>query len=173
MMCFIPSSQATSSNSRKPPQHGRCPTSPEAATLLHLLLVDLKLGLGHHHIGASGPWCFSISDRSAAPSALGPFSEVSPGILGCGSKLNRRGYAGFGPCFLLPASILEFRFFEPQPLVLFQTNPRRGSAFFSHFSQAERADWREDRPAERGRGPGRVSKKAEPCRHSDFVGVLF
>ena len=35
---------------------------------------------------------------------------------GCGSKLNRRGYAGFGPCFHLPGQpILEFQFFEPQP----------------------------------------------------------
>ena len=39
---------------------------------------------------------------------------------GCGSKLNRRGYAGFGPCFHLPGqAILEFLFFEPQPYVCF------------------------------------------------------
>ena len=39
-------------------------------------------------------------------------------ILGCGSKLQRRGYAGFGPCFHLPGyqgSILVL-FFEPQSL---------------------------------------------------------
>ena len=35
---------------------------------------------------------------------------------GCGSKLTRRGYAGFGPCVHLPGQpILGYRFFEPQP----------------------------------------------------------
>ena len=41
-----------------------------------------------------------------------------PHRYGCGSKLNRRGYAGFGPCFHLPGQpVLEIRFFEPQPYV--------------------------------------------------------
>ena len=35
-------------------------------------------------------------------------------IYGCGSKLNKRGYAGFGPCFHLQGSMLA-PVFEPQP----------------------------------------------------------
>ena len=35
-----------------------------------------------------------------------------------GSKLNRRGYAGFGPCFHLPGFHFGYRFFEPQPYIL-------------------------------------------------------
>ena len=39
-----------------------------------------------------------------------------PLLSGCGSKLNRRGYAGFGPCFHLPGQpIFGYRVFEPQP----------------------------------------------------------
>ena len=38
-------------------------------------------------------------------------------IHGCGSKLNRRGYAGFGPCFHLTRVPLWYRFFEPQPYI--------------------------------------------------------
>ena len=39
--------------------------------------------------------------------------DVPKGPFGCGSKLKRRGYAGFGPCFPLPGQpILEFRFSE-------------------------------------------------------------
>ena len=36
---------------------------------------------------------------------------------GCGSKLNRRGCAGVGPCFHLPRVPFWYRFFEPQPFV--------------------------------------------------------
>ena len=34
---------------------------------------------------------------------------------GCGSKLNWRGYAGFGPCVHLPRFHFGSGFFEPQP----------------------------------------------------------
>ena len=34
--------------------------------------------------------------------AGGHSQKVVKGSYGCGSKLNRRGYAGFGPCFHLP-----------------------------------------------------------------------
>ena len=36
-------------------------------------------------------------------------------IYGCGSKLNERGCAGFGPCFHLPGFHFGTGFFEPQP----------------------------------------------------------
>ena len=34
---------------------------------------------------------------------------------GCGSKFNRRGYAGVGPCSPLTRVPFWYRFFEPQP----------------------------------------------------------
>ena len=50
------------------------------------------------------------------------FGDVNPWFLwtvsGCGSKLSRWGYAGFGPCFHLPGFNVPFRasvFFEPPP----------------------------------------------------------
>ena len=42
---------------------------------------------------------------------------------GCGSKLNRRGYAGFGPCFHLPGFHFGYRLFQPQPNAK-DTDPR-------------------------------------------------
>ena len=43
-------------------------------------------------------------------------ADIDCSQCGCGSKLNRRGYADFGLCFHLPGQlILEFRFFEPRP----------------------------------------------------------
>ena len=43
-----------------------------------------------------------------------PFWCVFP--LGCGSKLNRRGHAGFGPCFHVPRFRFGYRTFRPQLL---------------------------------------------------------
>ena len=46
---------------------------------------------------------------------------MTPGIpFGCGSKLNRRGYAGFGFWSMFPLARVPFwyRFFEPQPFMV-------------------------------------------------------
>ena len=46
-------------------------------------------------------WSGKMLWTPSPESLKGPLaSEVWP--IGCGSKLNRRGYAGFGPCFHLP-----------------------------------------------------------------------
>ena len=50
-----------------------------------------------------------LKEGSRQPHATHPHTG------GRGSKLNRGGYAGFGPCFHLPGFHLGYRFFEPQP----------------------------------------------------------
>ena len=66
-------------------------------------------------------------DQSLAQFGLFSLWEA---LLGCGSKLNRRGYAGFGPCFHLPGFHFGHRLFEPLPflrLPFFSATSSQGS----------------------------------------------
>ena len=44
------------------------------------------------------------------------FKHGSWEVNGCGSKFNRRGYAGFGPMFPFTRVPFGYRLFEPRPI---------------------------------------------------------
>ena len=52
---------------------------------------------------------------------------------GCGSKSNRSGYAGFGPCFHLPGFHFGNVLFEPQPCAV--EPPLDGAQWGMFFTQ--------------------------------------
>ena len=62
-----------------------------------------------------------IIGQLAARSLGNPWERILlvPPAIGCGSKLNRRGYAGFGPCFHLPGIHFGTGFLSHSQLVPF------------------------------------------------------
>ena len=89
--------------SRKPPK------------ILKKWLVFEKNDMGNQPLDALVLDGESLSGAWAGLWALLTLLHGGPLENGCGSKLNRRGYAGFGPCFHLPGFHVQYRFFEPQP----------------------------------------------------------
>ena len=68
----------------------------------------LSVRLLHSPVGRALAALHGLQDEFAEHGIM----AVQPS--GCGSKINRRGYAGFGPRFHLPGFHFGYRSFEPQ-----------------------------------------------------------
>ena len=80
---------------------------------------------------------FGLAPRKKLPCSQGAAKRRS----GCGSKLNSRGYAGFGPCFHLPGFHFGYVFLEPQPSGSGSKLSRQGVAGFSPWEQTHFDKW--------------------------------
>ena len=77
-------------------------------------VAGVKRGLSSSLEGTQGP----SGSRKTHPHKENDDKQRS---YGCGSKLNRRGYEGFGPCFHLPAQPILVPFFFSHSHILAKT----------------------------------------------------